>query len=417
MKTNSYLSGIILLCVLLAASAAQAQDKVHLKEHHSFKDGRTIIYEGVTGEGFRLREVGKKRLKVELPDSTVVELERSAVSESQEALIAARNCHLSSSVYGASNPDTESGKENYIHDIKAGSILHVEHIGRYTFSVRSDRDSTGYVDEECLLPQMYNMVSSYRRKVFLDKNIKDVDNATHKRNTSGDDVLESASMVRPGGRMIPLEVSGEYMKLRDAAGNEGWTRSAEVMPEKFLPGGVYKMMWNLCNWSGRNLFTEILVILIYIAGLMLWVMVPAYAVYWLVVRIKFIPNWICKWLIVGVTLIYFLFGGIRMLSMPPMDHNTYWSVIVGFYILGLGITAWTIFCRKVTNERCPYWKCHAVGDYTVVDSKTSEYDEITTTTTTHSDGHKTKKQSTRRVSVTTYLKECNRCATTWTASE
>ncbi len=407
MKLNLSFS-LLTLGVFFGLGAARAQDKIHLKEPYAFKDGKTTLYEGSSGEAFRLRAIGKKSLTVELPGAALAEVPAAMVSEAPGVLVAARDCHLNSEVWGAANPDKEESKATYIQPVKAGDILEVAQIQRHIFKVKSSQGNIGYADPACLRPQLMNIVTSWRRDVYLHPDLQGAKAAAEGGHMAKSDAQKKALKIPSGGKMIALEVSGEYTKLRDADGNEGWVRSIEVMPEDFMPKGFYRVLWKLSNWSGTGFFPGLIGFLLYLAMLFAFFFLPALASYQLV-HVKLLPNWLCKLMIVVLTFIPYCIIGFKMLDLPPMDHNVYWQVGGGFFMLGSGLLCWTLFRRHVTNERCP--ECHAVGDYEVIDSDTQQYKE--TTTTTYGDGSKTKKH--RYYSVTTYLKQCNQCNTTWWA--
>jgi hypothetical protein len=381
----------LLLCVAVVASA---QDRVHLKEAQQLKVNGTT-YEAKAGEGFRLRAIDKRNLTIELYDSLLVKVRREDVVESDAPLLILQNAPMFLTGDDAYHP--QAHKEAIIAgaEVKKGERLAVLGHERGVYLVKNAQGIEGWINRDVVMPMLNNVISGNRQKVPVTEGTK-------------------TETIPPGGKMIPLERSGDKWRVRTADGFDGWT-DRYIITENDLRGGLYKLLWNLCNWSNKGFLAWVLVALIYGLGLVVWAAAPGILVYWLVVKIKYIPNFICKVLLAGILLIFYFLSGMSILALPPMDSSTGWTIAIGLICLGMGFTTISTYWNTITAERCPYWKCHAVGDYTITDMTTREWDEITTTTTTYSDGHKNTSSNTEHKVAATYYKRCNVCGTEWTS--
>jgi len=415
---------IFFLFVLLSVQTVYAQDSVHLKSDYTFKSDGKVIYEGKANESFRLREIGKKILKIELPDATIVEIDKRKVVEKKDMLTVMQDCYVFSEKHKSYRELDTKNKKYIVDTLKAGMVVLRKEVVVHSVSyseirVKTPKGVVGYVDMECVRADMYNVMSMSNQEIYL-YNVKDPEKEGLKAQIEKKgNALPHSFLIPPDNKFIVIDLVKPYVKLRMLDGREGWTLKENVKLDDGSgytgsgPSWFYIFLEKLCKWGAKGFWSGAIVFLLYAVGLFAYAFIPIALINYPVIRIKWMPNWICKFLIWVIPLPFFLFSGMSLLMLPPFRGDG-WAVPLAIlcvvYVVAIVFRTMSGFSGFITHERCP--KCHCLEDNTLIDENDREY--LKTTTTTYDDGRKEQKKET--IIMVDQTKQCNQCGRIWSYS-
>jgi len=412
---------IFFLFVLLSLQTTYAQDRVHLKNNYTFKSDGKVIYKGKANESFRLREIEKKILKIELPDATIVEINPKNILEKRGYFTVMQDCYVFSEKKKSYKEWDVKNKKFIVDSLKAGMVvLHKENfiysVSFSEFRVKTPKGIFGYVDANYLRPDLYYAVTLSNLEIYL-YNIKDpvsegLKALIEKKGAN----LANSFLIPPDTKFIVIDLVKPYVKLRTIDGREGWGFKENIKTDFELKSLTDRIPWlynflsNLCKWGAKGFWSGALVFLLYAVILFLYAFVPVALIAYPVIRIKWMPNFICKFLIWIIPLPFFLITGMSLLMYPPFRGDG-WAVPLAIlcvvWVVAVVFKTMSGFSGFITHERCP--KCHCLEDNTVLDENSREY--VETTTTTYGDGRKDEKK--KNIVMVDIVKQCNQCGRIW----
>jgi hypothetical protein len=223
--------------------------------------------------------------------------------------------------------------------------------------------------------------------------------------------------------IIVLKREGAYSYVKRRDNSKGWIRSDFLSYEGEIPENT-PVVWLYKAFQGLNEFGNIhwtLGIITFICFWILLLVLPGVISYCIVYlgfgRIKFIPNWILKALLLVV--MFLVFFGINdfFQGLPPYkDHGIWYTIAMVLWVIFTLKFCWT----RINYGRCP--KCHKINaGYLKGSKELSRVWNTKTTTTAYYKGNYKERESTNvdKTTSVTYDNQlvCCFCRHEWSVVE
>ena len=435
MNIKQTIFSIFMLGVMLSTQATLAQDKVHLKNDYLFKQNGQILYEGKANESFRLRAISKKRLQVELPDKSIVEISPKEVLEDRNKFVVEIDCDLR---------EKESKKSEVIEHLKKGdtvtfnkAFVHSTCNARYR--VKTAAGNVGFADKKFVRPTLRYVIAMNSPFWYLklserkDKNMvdiiqwehvstivinKDDDQATRqKKKQEAAKERDQAIKDRVHENYIPLKIEGEFIRLRAVSdGQEGWVRAESVKMndiDDYIVLNLFNWVWlhDVLSHIQLSSYSWVNYIIFLVMGI-IWAYCPFLIVFKIFVKRKWVRNGMLTFLLVLLPgLLYLLAVDDLRKYLVYLAPGTFVNLIYPLLVLVGIYLSFKKFRHNIIMDRCS--KCRSYKQNTILDV---DSDSATTITAReYSDGRKTEQKT--NVYITRTLKRCDICGAEWKVTE